>query len=94
MPIEAVLDLHGYGQMDAREALHGFLAQAWARAARCVLVITGKGLRNEGVLRTRLPEWLADGAVRRMVLAHAPARAHGGAGAFYILLRRRRECGP
>lgn len=91
MAIDAQLDLHGCGQGAAREKLHGFLSQAWASALRCVLVITGKGRQSEGVLRTRVPEWAMEAPVRHMVLEISQARpAHGGTGAYYILLRRQR----
>ncbi|NNE82945.1 MAG: hypothetical protein HKN28_03145, partial [Alphaproteobacteria bacterium] len=59
-----------------------------------VLVITGKGSVREGggILRRRLPDWLNQSICRPHVLAFATARPeHGGSGAFYVLLRRRRE---
>jgi DNA-nicking Smr family endonuclease len=41
-----------------------------------------------GVIRRRLPEWLAAAHVRPLVSGYAPAHPrHGGAGAFYVLLR-------
>ena len=91
MTIEAVLDLHGYDRGDARVRLNGFLMQAWEEAKRCVLVITGKGRSGEGVLRSRLPEWVDEAGLRSIVLSVSPARQKdGGEGAFYVLLRRHR----
>jgi DNA-nicking Smr family endonuclease len=93
MPIEAVLDLHGHRQHEAHESLNRFLASAQAAEKRCILVITGKGRIGEesGVLRKRLGEWLNESANRTRVLAFAQAQPkHGGAGAFYVLLKRRR----
>ena len=61
---------------------------------RLVLVITGKGLtRNStGVLRKRLPEWLNKPKCREVTLSFCAARPeHGGEGAFYILLKRKRN---
>jgi DNA-nicking Smr family endonuclease len=47
--------------------------------------------RRPGVLRDALPRWLGAPHNRARVLAWAPAqRKDGGAGAFYVLLRRRR----
>lgn len=91
MDIEAVLDLHGHGQAEARETLISFLHRAYGQGVRCVLVITGKGKGGTGVLRGRLPEWVDEPPLNAIVLTCAPSRqAHGGSGAFYVLLRRDR----
>jgi DNA-nicking Smr family endonuclease len=85
--IEARLDLHGMTQAEAHRALDEFLALADAAGQRCVLVITGKG----GVLRAGVPRWINEQPNRSRVLAVMPAQPKdGGAGALYILLRRRR----
>jgi DNA-nicking Smr family endonuclease len=93
MPIDARLDLHGHYQDAAQAELNAFISSCAATGCRTVLVITGKGSVGEGggVLRRRLPDWLNQPACRPYVLAFAAARPeHGGAGAFYVLLRRRR----
>ena len=47
--------------------------------------------RDIGVLRRNLPRWLTESPVRQIVLRLEPARSqHGGDGAFYVLLRRKR----
>lgn len=90
-PIEARIDLHGMTQDVARAALHGFLRRAHADGVRSVLVITGRGTRGDGVLRRYTPEWLADPQVRSIVAGVSTAdRRHGGEGALYVALKRRR----
>lgn len=94
LPIDARLDLHGSYQDAAQAELNAFIASCAATGCRTVLVITGKGSVREGggILRRRLPDWLNQSACRPHVLAFATARPeHGGSGAFYVLLRRRRE---
>lgn len=94
LPIDARLDLHGMYQDAAQAELNAFIADCAARGCRMVLVITGKGSMREGggVLRRRLPDWLNLPACRPHVLAFSAARPeHGGDGAFYVLLRRRRS---
>jgi DNA-nicking Smr family endonuclease len=89
-PIELRLDLHGLDQHKARVALIGFLIRAREDGVRAVLVITGKGLQGDGVLRRMTPEWLADRALRGVVSGVSEAhRRHGGEGAFYVALKRR-----
>jgi DNA-nicking Smr family endonuclease len=88
--ISARLDLHGLDQRAAHDALLAFLARAQDRGHRCVLVITGRGERSGGVLRRSVPRWLREPPLAARVLGWAEAgRAHGGAGALYLLLRRR-----
>lgn len=93
--IDAALDLHGFTQDQAFAALTHFLFAAHARGAAAVLVVTGKGGRARdgeaapGVLKRRLPDWLASPGLRPVVSGMAPAhRKHGGAGASYVFLRR------
>ena len=84
-----LLDLHGLDQVQARAALAGFIARAYRENERAVLVITGKGVQGDGVLRRRLPDWLAEPDLRVMVagLSHADPH-HGGEGAVYVALKR------
>ena len=89
-PIDARLDLHGLTQAEAHGRLAAFLAAAQARGNRCVLVITGRGLRTGGTLRAMTPRWLEAEPNRGRVLSFAQAQLHhGGDGALYVLLRRR-----
>jgi DNA-nicking Smr family endonuclease len=97
LPVEAKLDLHGYTQEQAHSALDHFLGEVQARGLRCVLIITGKGTTTEnalgagGVLRSQVPRWLNEPANRSRVLAFDYAQPkHGGLGAIYVLLRRKK----
>jgi DNA-nicking Smr family endonuclease len=92
MAIAARLDLHGMTQDEAHRALVRFVERAHDEGKRTVLVITGKGTASgEGVLRRAVPRWLAEPQCRAKVLATEPARPqHGGDGALYVLLRRKR----
>lgn len=89
--IDRVLDLHGYGRIDAYSALERHIRSMAANGERVLAVITGKGRTGEGVLKRELPHWLNDGALRPYVLAacHAPYRM-GGEGAVLVMLTRKR----
>ncbi|HST91718.1 MAG TPA: Smr/MutS family protein [Brevundimonas sp.] len=88
-PIEARIDLHGYGRFQAQDALTAFLIGAQARGHRSVLVITGQGRRGGGVIRASVHEWLQAPALRGVVSGFASAaRHHGGEGALYVTIRR------
>lgn len=100
-PPEARIDLHGMTRAQARTALTGFLLSAHGRGVRLILVITGKGRQRPdddlalpdriGALRHDLPGWLQMPPLAAIVQDLRPAhRSHGGSGAFYVYLRRRR----
>jgi DNA-nicking Smr family endonuclease len=89
-PIAARIDLHGMNQDQARAVLERFLLRAWEDGYRAALVITGKGVQGDGVLRRRTPEWLAAAHLAPVVAGVAEAhRRHGGEGALYVALKRR-----
>lgn len=89
-PIEATIDLHGFGRFDAEDQLRAFLGGCQARGMRAVLVITGQGRRGGGVIRASVHEWLHAPALRGVVSGFSTAhRRHGGDGAFYVTLKRR-----
>ncbi|MEO1729424.1 MAG: Smr/MutS family protein [Pseudomonadota bacterium] len=96
---DLTLDLHGHTLDTAYARITAGLDQARAMGARVVLVIAGRErpvdpadrAGRRGAIRAKLLDWLAAGphadhisAVRR---AH---RAHGGEGALYLILKRRR----
>ena len=89
--LAARIDLHGMTQDAARAALTGFIRRAAGDGWRAVLVITGKGVSGDGVLRRRVPDWLAEAPIRDHVAGVSEAhRRHGGEGALYVALKRKR----
>ena len=89
LAVSATFDLHGHTQASAARALPRFLSGARVDGARCVLVITGKGRLGEGVLKRNFLAWLETPDAREIVSGYAEAhQRHGGAGAFYVFLRK------
>ena len=93
------LDLHGHTLDQAYDRLMAGLDQALAMHARVVLLIAGRSRpvdpadRSEkrGAIRAKLLDWLA--ASRHSDAISAVRRAHirhGGEGALYLVLKRRR----
>lgn len=94
--IDVRIDLHGMTQAQAHTALRRFLRAAQADGATLALVITGKGVRGageeRGVLRRQVPLWLKLPEFRDYVVGfEAAAVPHGGEGALYVRLRKRRR---
>jgi DNA-nicking Smr family endonuclease len=89
--IDARLDLHGMTQAVAHNALAHFITAQHKTGSRKLLIITGKGRGNQGVLRANLPQWLASFKEAPDILTLRPAALkHGGDGAFYVLLKKRK----
>ena len=93
-PVEREIDLHGLRQREAGLEIRAQLQEAFELAERCVLIIHGRGARTETgpVLKEALLGWLCEPPLDRLVMAFASAIPdHGGTGATYVLLRRRRK---
>jgi DNA-nicking Smr family endonuclease len=93
---DRMLDLHGHNLATAHDRLDRMLARSIGEGARVLLLITGKppadASGKRGRIRAAVGDWLA---VSRHAADIAAVRGahprHGGAGALYIILRRRRE---
>ena len=98
VPPDATVDLHGHNLETAWSLLDRRLDQAIANGARLLLLITGKPPSDDrrpvrrGAIRGAVGDWLAasrhSGDIAAVRSAHP---RHGGRGALYIVLRRKRE---
>jgi DNA-nicking Smr family endonuclease len=97
-PVEATLDLHGYKESDAYDAVIRFIKSSYSRKMRCVIIVTGKGINPHndddifsprGILKNAVPKWLNSDELKPFILSFIhPSASLGGSGALYILLRR------
>lgn len=97
---EARIDLHGMTLAEAHPELIRFILNAQSQGLRLVLVITGKGKAKPdhgpipsrvGALRHQVPQWLRLPPLGPAILQVTEAHLrHGGAGAYYVYLRRGR----
>lgn len=93
------LDLHGSNLDQAYVRLMHGLVQAKAMGARVVLIVTGKARPVDaadrgsarGAIRAKIADWLAASEHSSDIVAVRGAhRRHGGQGALYVVLRKRR----
>lgn len=97
VPPDASVDLHGHNLATAYDLLDRRLEQAIAMEARLVLLVTGKPPKEDrvpvgrGAIRAAVGDWLTASRHAAAIAAVRNAHPrHGGAGALYIVLRRRR----
>ena len=90
--IDYELDLHGLTRDEALDSLAAFIASAYNRNQKGVLVITGKGNHSpeEPVLQGAVAGWLRQKG-KDLVAEFAPApRQMGGGGAFVVFLKEKK----
>ncbi len=86
---EARLDLHRRTVEEARRQLFRFFQDCMEHDIRSVIVLPGKGERSEGdsaILKSYLVHWLEQ--IDDVQAYHTAQPQHGGAGVFYVLLRK------
>jgi len=95
--VQAHCDLHGMTTASARQAVERFILSSVIKGLRCVLIIHGRGLNSRNqipILKQNMSSWLKRGRLKHLVLAFATAQpCDGGAGAIYVLLRKKSASG-
>ncbi len=95
---DITIDLHGYTLTSAHGRLDSALELSITAGHRTILLITGKARSDEerqreggrGAIRAAISDWLAASRHASHIAAVRKAHPrHGGAGAIYIILRRR-----
>lgn len=95
---DRTIDLHGHTLASAHAALDGGLDRAIRAGDRVVLLVTGRPPRREserpharGAIRAQVADWLAlSRHAGRIAAVRGAHPRHGGQGAMYVILRRRR----
>ena len=88
-PIDARLDLHRMTIDKAREVVFGFINDCVKYDLRTILITPGKGDRNmedPALLKSYLVHWLPQ--LADVMAYHTAQPNDGGAGAFYVILRK------
>lgn len=80
-------DLHGKTLEQANRFVHSVVKLSWSDQNRNLLFVTGKS----GSIKREFTEWVKQKPTSQMIFYCCPAhKKHGGDGAFYIVLRRRK----
>ena len=89
---EGVLDLHGYRLHNARIALQKYILNAYEKNIRNILIITGKGYNNKGILKKEVPLWLNDQNLMSLLVNFEIApKEFGGDGALLVKIKNKKK---
>jgi len=95
------IDLHGYTLDEANKTIEDFINKAFSENVNKLIVVTGKGLHSEnekdpyvsrdlGILKYSVPEFISNnsGLMNKINEITDAKIEDGGAGAFYIYLKK------
>ena len=98
--VDRKIDLHGLTLAQAEERFDTEIESSFNKKLRCMLFITGKGLRKKnneeypalyyGKIRNNIGKWVMKKQNEERVLYFSVAHSsHGGDGSFYAYLRKK-----
>tara|TARA_B100001769_G_C21713662_1_gene393102 strand:+ start:41 stop:526 length:486 start_codon:yes stop_codon:yes gene_type:complete len=86
--IDAHIDLHGLNQIEAKKKVKYFIKKSFFEKIRHIVIITGKGTDNKGVLKTATPNWLTEEDTAKFIIGFTTMPpSSGGEGAIYVKIR-------
>tara|TARA_B100000524_G_scaffold317036_1_gene195876 strand:+ start:84 stop:551 length:468 start_codon:yes stop_codon:yes gene_type:complete len=87
---DVILDLHGYSLYSAKLLLHKFISNCYEKNIRNILIITGKGQNNKGILKEEVPKLLSDKFLKKFLINFNIApKNFGGEGALLVKIKNR-----
>ncbi|MDD4519764.1 MAG: hypothetical protein EOM53_00565 [Alphaproteobacteria bacterium] len=90
------LDLHGKTLDEAFSLLSHFIVEHRRRGTEFVTIITGKGLKNEGLLKKNVPLWLENEKIKKHIVSTRKildSRAQYGSFLVYLKPKgKKKEC--
>ena len=102
--IDRRLDFHGYGLVEAQETFKREVKKNYNKNKRCLLIITGKGVHKKttndqdtnpklfyGKIKNSIISWINEDDLKRFILTYQDAGfEHGGDGALFVYLRKKK----
>tara|TARA_B100000029_G_scaffold266503_1_gene262436 strand:+ start:124 stop:660 length:537 start_codon:yes stop_codon:yes gene_type:complete len=101
--IDKKIDFHGKNLLESEEIFTSSILDNYNIGNRCLLFITGKGLKSNNiknidrpklyhsVIRAAFLEWVKSKKFSKYILSFEQAFVeHGGGGAFYVYLRKKK----
>ena len=89
-PVPAVLDLHGFTVQDAYAIFVRFFNYHLEQKTNTIIIITGKGKDDRGILKTEFPKWIDNPEIQKNIIRSSLPVSYGG-GAFELTLKKKKE---
>ena len=90
--IDAILDLHGKTEKKAYEEVKMFINKCFFNELKNLIIITGKGKSNNGILKLNTPNWLLNNELSKFIVGfEVMPEKKGGEGALFVKLKNRKK---
>jgi len=87
---DGIIDLHGYKLKTGKIKLQSYILFAYEKNLRNILIITGKGQKNTGVLKKEVPTWLNENETKTYIVNFEIAPINfGGEGALLVRIKNK-----
>ena len=87
---DAIVDLHGKSENQAFDIIKNFVKNSFLNKFKSIIIITGKGLNNQGKLKLKTPLWLKSKELSKFIVGFEfMPHNKGGEGALFIKLKNR-----
>ena len=85
-----MLDLHGKTEIQAYETIKNFIYDSYLNRFKNIIIITGKGINNQGKLKLKTPLWLKNKELSKFVVGYElMPHNKGGDGALFVQLKNK-----
>tara|TARA_B100000242_G_C42949050_1_gene440087 strand:+ start:353 stop:829 length:477 start_codon:yes stop_codon:yes gene_type:complete len=89
---DALIDLHGKTEIQAHEITKNFIKNCFLNELKSIVIITGKGANNQGILKLKLPLWLKNDELSKFVVGfETMPNNKGGEGALFVKLKNKNK---
>lgn len=90
--IDAIVDLHGKTEVQAYETVKNFIINSYLEELKNIIIITGKGINNQGKLKLKTPAWLKNEEFSKFVVGfETMPNNKGGEGALFVKLKNKNK---
>lgn len=85
---DAIIDLHGKTEVQAYKIIKNFIKKNYLSNTRNIIIITGKGVNNQGKLKLKTPLWLKSEELSKYIVGFTNMPNNkGGDGALFVKLK-------
>ena len=89
---DAVIDLHGKTEIQAYESIKSFIKNCYFNNFKSIMIITGKGLNNNGKLKHKTPLWLKNKDLSKYLVGfETMPHNKGGEGALFVQIKNKNK---